>query len=126
MQCKLICRDSERFPYTYFDYYSFEDIVRLDYKYLCTLIKCRSLFVNLDVIEELKKEHSGDKSYLKKLSSVEDEAVCYQAEYQEMIRCDKAMYDSYIEGLSEEEEIKEANRQFNEMMDDFDAWGNID
>ncbi len=46
-------------------------------------------------------------------------SVIENIEYQEE-------YNNWIQAEWDEYNIREANRQFNELMNDNDAWGNID
>lgn len=98
------------------------ELIEQDFKYICILIKYRSLYIAPSVIEKLEALHSGESSYLKKLSKIRIEAENYEAErvdYENELRNKQQTdWDEYI--------IREANREFDDLMNDNDAWGNID
>lgn len=56
-------------------------------------------------------------------SQIEGEIERKKKEWQEE---EKERTEAEWQARMDEEDIKDANRQFNDMMDEHDAWGNID
>lgn len=86
-------------------------------KYLVKLLKYTNFQINKDVLTELIKTSANQletKCYNIILNVIEE------IEYEEELRQD------YIRDKWEEDMIRDANQQFNDMMNDLDAWGNID
>ena len=90
-------------------------------KHLVGLLRSGKLEIDRQVLEDLSKNAFNDieeKCY-SILISVIDKIESEREQYDDWIQ--RKMDEDYIEDY-----IREANRQFNDMMDDFDAWGNID
>ena len=86
-------------------------------KHLIGLLKSGKLEIDRNVLEDLSKNAFNDieeKCYGILISAIDD------------IELKKEQYDAWIKQQMDEDYIREANRQFNDMMNDFDAWENID
>lgn len=86
-------------------------------KHLVDLLESGKLEIDRNVLEDLSKNAFNDiekKCYGILISVIDD------------IQLNKERYDAWAQQQMDEESIREANRQFNDMMNDFDAWGNID
>lgn len=86
-------------------------------KYLVELLKRGKLEIDKNVLEELSSSTENEiekHCYEILLSVIED---CEYSEKEE---------EAWIREQMDKEMIEEANRQFRDMMSDFDAWGNID
>lgn len=86
-------------------------------KHLIGLLKSGKLEIERDVLEDLSKNAFNDieeKCYGILISVIDD------------IELKKEQSDACGKQQMDEDYIREANRQFNDMMNDFDAWGNID
>ena len=72
-----------------------------------------------------------DKSVLEDLSKnafnvIEERCYRILISVIDNIELEKERYNDWVQRQIDEDNIREANRQFNDMMNDFDAWGNID
>lgn len=86
-------------------------------KYLACLLKAGKLYIEKSVLEELLKNAFNDieeKCYGILISTINN------------IELKKERYNDWLQRRIDEDNIIEVNRQFNGMMSDFDAWGNID
>lgn len=86
-------------------------------KYLACLLKAGKLYIEKSVLEELLKNAFNDieeKCYGILISTINN------------IELKKERYNDWLQRQIDEDNIIEVNRQFNGMMSDFDAWGNID
>lgn len=86
-------------------------------KHLVNLIKHSNLEIEKDVIEQLINESNNQletKCYNIILDVIED------IEYQE------EEYNAWVQQQMHDDYVRECNEEFNNMMNDFDAWGNID
>ena len=86
-------------------------------KHLVNLLKFSNLNIEKDVVEELIDNTENElesKCYNILLSVIED------IEYRE------EEYNNWVQQQWEEQMNKDIQREFDDMMDDFDAWGNID
>lgn len=86
-------------------------------KHLIGLLKSGKLEIDRNVLEDLSKNAFNDieeKCYGILISVIDD------------IELKKEQYDAWVKQQMDEDYIREANRQFNDMMNDFDAWENID
>lgn len=86
-------------------------------KYLVNLLKYTNFQISKDVLTDLINDSLNQleiNCYNILLNVIED------MEYQEELRQD------YIRNKMEEDMLRDINQQFNDMMDDFNAWGNID
>ena len=86
-------------------------------KHLAGLLKARKLYIDKYVLEELLKNAYND---------IEERCYSILISIIDNIELEKEKYNDWIQHQMDEDSIKEANRQFNDMMSDFDAWGNID
>lgn len=86
-------------------------------KHLAGLLKARKLYIDKYVLEELLKNAYND---------IEEKCYSILISIIDNIELEKEKYNDWIQHQMDEDSIKEANRQFNDMMSDFDAWGNID
>lgn len=86
-------------------------------KYLVELLRRGKLEIEKDVLEELSSstENKIEQKCYDILLTVIEEGEYYERQRQ-----------AEIEAQIDDDMIKEANHQFNEMMDDFDAWGNTE
>ena len=86
-------------------------------KYLACLLKAGKLYIEKSVLEEILKNAFNDieeKCYGILISTINN------------IELKKERYNDWLQRQIDEDNIIEVNRQFNGMMSDFDAWGNID
>lgn len=86
-------------------------------KLLVALLRCGKLEIEKGVLEKLKQNASNEienKCYEILLSVIED------------IEYWKKQHEGWLEARWEEENLREIGRQFNDLMDENDAWGNID
>ena len=86
-------------------------------KYLVNLIKHTNLQISKGVVLELINNSNNQietNCYNIILSVLED------IEYQQELEND------WIQQKMHEDNVREANREFDDMMNDFDAWGNLD
>lgn len=86
-------------------------------KILVALLRCGKLEIEKGVLEKLKQNASNEienKCYEILLSVIED------------IEYWKKQHEVWLEARWEEENLREIERQFNDLMDENDAWGNID
>lgn len=86
-------------------------------KHLAGLLKARKLYIDKYVLGELLKNAYND---------IEEKCYSILISIIDNIELEKEKYNDWIQHQMDEDSIKEANRQFNDMMSDFDAWGNID
>ena len=86
-------------------------------KHLVSLLKTGKLYIDKSVLEELLKNAFND---------IEKKCYSILISIINNIELEKERYNDWIQRQIDEDDIKEANRQFNDMMNDFDAWGNID
>ena len=80
-------------------------------------MKAGKLYIEKSVLEELLKNAFNDieeKCYGILISTINN------------IELKKERYNDWLQRQIDEDNIIEVNRQFNGMMSDFDAWGNID
>lgn len=86
-------------------------------KHIVGLLRSGKLDIEKSVIIELLTGTDND-----------IEKKCYQIllDVIENIEFEKERYNDWVQSQWDGYEIKEANREFNDMMNDFDAWGNID
>ena len=84
---------------------------------MVALLRCGKLEIEKGVLEKLKQNASNEienKCYEILLSVIED------------IEYWKKQHEVWLEARWEEENLREIERQFNDLMDENDAWGNID
>lgn len=82
-----------------------------------TLLKKGKLFIENEVLENLISQSFNTvetNCYKILLSVIEDNEEAEERERE------------WIQEQLDKDYIKEANNEFRDMMDDFDAWGNID
>ena len=84
---------------------------------MVSLLKTGKLYIDKSVLEELLKNAFND---------IEKKCYSILISIINNIELEKERYNDWIQRQIDEDDIKEANRQFNDMMNDFDAWGNID
>lgn len=86
-------------------------------KHIVKLIK----FTNLNIDKDVIKEYINNSN-----NKIETNCFNILLSVLEDIEYQQEEYNSWVREKMEEDMIRDANRQFDEMMDDFDAWGNID
>ena len=86
-------------------------------KYLIGLLKSGNLEIDKNVLEDLSKNAFND---------IEERCYRILISVIDNIELEKERYNDWVQRQIDEDNIREANRQFNDMMNDFDAWGNID
>lgn len=62
----------------------------------------------------------------KALNDIEEKCYNILLDVIEDIKWKQSKYDDMIQKELDEYNIREVNREFNDMMNDMDAWGNID
>lgn len=86
-------------------------------KYIVALLKVGKLKIEKSVLLDLRA---------KALNDIEEKCYNILLDVIEDIEMKQIEYDSKILKELDDYEIREANREFNDMMNDMDAWGNID
>lgn len=86
-------------------------------KYLVKLLELGKLKVEKSVLLDLRA---------KALNDIEEKCYNILLDVIEDIKWKQSKYDDMIQKELDEYNIREVNREFNDMMNDMDAWGNID
>lgn len=86
-------------------------------KHLVGLLKFGNLNIDKSVLEKL---FTNAATYIEKNCYNILLSVIKDIEYK------KEQYNDWVQRQWDEYDIKEANREFNDMMHDYDAWGNLD